>query len=151
MPRTDETWALVMASPLMNDAMKQVYYVLWQPPEGLTKGEIEMTCKAVGIPKNPEAPWEKQIPVLVKMGLLKKGNKRHCKAKNKEDVAWVLTDLAVPIRPKANKPAAKAFLKAVAQFEMLMVHHDSRGDGLVTPELRKLYDWIRDKVPEPTS
>lgn len=149
MPRTIDTWNSVMGSPLLTDAMKQVYYVLWSPPEGLTKGEIERACRDQGIQKDAAAPWDKQIPVMVKMGLLKKGNKRHCSVKNKEDVAWMLTDLAVPIKPKSNKPSAKAYLKGVAQLEMLIVHHDTRGDGLITPELRKLYDWVRDKVPEP--
>lgn len=151
MPRTNETWAAVMNSPLMNDVSKQVYYTLWSYPEGLTKGEIEDLCEKQGIAKTPGLPWGKQVAVMSKMGLTVKGNKRHCRAKNKEDAVWLLTDATEIIKPKANKPSGKQFLKAVAQFEMLLLHHDTKGDGLVTPELRRLYDWVRDKVPDPKS
>lgn len=135
--------------------MQQVYYILWaphlgrQPVEGLTKAEIVQCLELIGQRNNQAAPWEKVVPVMVKMGLLKKGNKRHCTVKNKEDVVWTLTDLATPVRPKANKPSAKQFVRAVAQLESIIAHHTSLGDGFVTDELRKLHEWIRDKVPEP--
>lgn len=146
--RNDQTYASVMSSPLMTNEMKQVYWVLWSPPEGLTKGEIEAACKAQNWTKNSSAPWDKMVSAMVKMGLVKKGNKRHCSVKNKEDFAWVLTDSATPSRVKAPRPSPKQFLKAVAQFEMVIAHHDSHGGNFITPELRKLYEWVRDKVPE---
>jgi len=145
--RNDQTYAAVMGSPLLTNEMKQVYWILWSPPEGLTKGEIEASLKAQNITKNPNAPWEKLIPIMVKMGVVQKGNKRHCTVKNKEDVAWTLTDSSMPSKPKAPKPSPKQFLKAVAQFEMVIAHHDSHGGNFITPELRKMYEWIRDKVP----
>jgi hypothetical protein len=138
-----------MSSPLMNDVSRQVYYVLWQYPEGLTKYEVTQLCEGQGIQKTPGQPWEKQVALMAKMGITQKGNKRHCRVKNKEDVVWTLTDASVVIKPKAGKPSGKQYIKAVAQLEMLIVHHDTKADGLVTPELRKLYDWVRDKVPDP--
>lgn len=145
MPVPDSTFQQVMSSPLMTVTLQQIYWVL-QQHDGLTKGEVTKTLQHYNVQEDEKNRWEKQIPVLVKMGLLKKGNKRHCTAKNKEDATWWLTELAVPLKPKANKPSAKAYLKAIAQFEMLIAHHDSKGDGMVTPELRKLYEWNRDKV-----
>lgn len=147
MARTNETYYAVINSPLLTDAMRQVYHVLWTPVEGLTKAEIVQQCELQGMQKNNNDPWEKAVPVMVKMGILKKGNKRHCTAKHKEDVTWLLTDSA-PAKPKANKPSAKQYIKAIAQFEMLIAQHKSYGDGLITPELEKLYDWVRDKVPD---
>lgn len=145
MARTTETYTAIMGSPLMTSELQQIYWVLWGYEWGLTKGETVAALKAQIQPANDKG-WEKGMGTLLKMGLLKKGNKRHCTAKNKEDVVWMLTDRAEPIKPKAAKPSAKAYLKAIAQFEMVIAHHDSKGDGFITPELRKLYDWVRDKV-----
>ncbi len=143
MARNDQTYAAVMGSPLMTPELQQIYWLLWGYEQGLTKGEIVAGLKAQVQPANDRG-WEKGVSALSKMGLLKKCTKRHCTAKNKEDAVWLLTDLAVPIKPKAPKPSAKAYLAAVAQLEMLMAHHVN--DGLVTPELRKLHAWVRDKV-----
>lgn len=147
--RTDQTYYAVMQSPYMTDPLKQIYHALWTAP--LTKGEVKMACMNMGLQDNPGAPWEKQVGVLAKMGLAKRGDKRHCKAKNKPDVVWELTDLSAPVRPKATKPSAKAYTKAVAQLETVIALHDQAGDGLISPELRKLYEWVRDKVAEPTA
>jgi hypothetical protein len=81
------------------------------------------------------------------MGLVEKGDKRHCPVSNKEEQAWEITNLAQPIKPKANKPSAKAFTRGVDQLEMLMMHHQSQGDGLVTADLQLLFGWVKDKVP----
>jgi hypothetical protein len=145
MPVSDQTYNSVMGSPLMTVPLQQIYWVL-QTHDGLTKGEITKTLQHYNAKEDETAKWERQVPLLVKMGLIKKGNKRHCTVKNKEDVTWSLIDGAAPSKPKAPKPSPKAFLKAVAQLEMLIAQHDQRGDGMVTPELRKLYEWNRDKV-----
>lgn len=147
--RTTETYNAVMTSPLMTPVLQQVYWALFPHEGGLTKGEVEMACLHQRWQKDPNAPWDKQLPILVKMGLCKRGNKRHCTAKNKEDATWVLTDSYTPVAPKANKPSAKQYAKAVAQLETIMAQHDQRGDGMVTPELRKLYEWVRGKVAAP--
>lgn len=154
MARTNETYFAVINSPLMTDTLKQIYHVLWaptvrgNPAEGLTKAEIVQNCEYMGCSKNPADPWEKAVPLLAKMGLAKRGSKRHCTVKNKEDVTWFLTDASVPLKTKSNKPSAKQYIKGVAQLEALIVHHTAQGDGLITPELTKLYEWVRDKVPE---
>lgn len=157
MARTQETYYAVMNSPLVTDAEKQAYHILWTPTlgnqlvtDGLTKGEVAMQCELQGWPKTASESWEKAVAMLSKFGLVKKVTKRHCTAKHKEDVVWALTD-SLPIKPKANKPSAKQFPKAVAQMEMMMVYHESRGDGMVTPELTKLYEWVKDKIPEGNS
>jgi hypothetical protein len=142
--RTIEMYHAVMSHPLMAaPELQQVYWALFSVEQGLTKGEVDLACQRQGWPK---AAWEKQLPVLAKMGLVKRGNKRHCTAKNKEDVVWLCTDSATPEAPKANKPPAKQYAKAVAQFEAIIIYHESRADGLLTPELRKLYEWVRGKV-----
>ena len=153
--RTEATYHAVMSSPLMKQELQQIYWIMWapqlrgQPVESLTKAEILQSLELAGLRNNPAAPWEKAIPELSKMGLIKRGNKRHCTVKQKEDVTWLLTDAQAPIKPKANKPSAKKFLKGVAQLESLIAHHDGLGDGYITPELRELYAWVRDKVPDP--
>lgn len=144
--RTTDTYNAVMASPLMTPPLQQVYWALFPQQEGLTKGEVEMACLKQGWNKDSTLPWEKALPLLVKMGLCKRGSKRHCTARQKEDVLWVLTDSFTPTAPKPNKPSAKAYLKAVAQLEAVILHHDQRGDGYITPELRKLYEWVKGKV-----
>lgn len=146
MARNDQIYQSVTTSPLMTAAMNQVYWALWPYEQGLTKGEVAMALHNAHVVANDKEPWEKQLPLMAKMGLVKRGNKRHCTAKNKEDVVWLLTEQAVPVKPKANKPSAKAYLKAVTQFEALITQHDQAGDGLITPELRKLYEWVRDKA-----
>lgn len=148
MPVPQETFQAVMSSPLMTVPLQQVYWVL-QQHDGLTKGEITKTLQYYNTVEDEKNKWEKQVPILVKMGLVAKGNKRHCTAKNKEDATWSLTQLAVPKKPKVNKPSAKAYVKAIAQFEMVIAHHDQKGDGMITEELRKLYAWTRDKVEPP--
>lgn len=156
MARTNDTYHAVMASPLLSDDLKQIYYVLWTPfaggaqVEGLTKAEVVANCELNGFQKLHGSPWDKGVATLVKMGLVKKGNKRHCTVKHKEDATWSLTDAGLPVKPKANKPSAKQYIKGIAQFEMLIAQHKSYGDGLITPELEKLYEWVRDKVPEKT-
>lgn len=153
--RTEATYHAVMNSPLMTQELQQIYWVMWapqlrgQPVESLTKAEMLQALELAGLRNNPASPWEKAIPIMSKMGLLKRGNKRHCTVKQKEDVTWQLTDANVPIKPKANKPSAKKFLKGVAQLESLIAHHDGIGDGYITQELRELHAWIRDKVPDP--
>jgi hypothetical protein len=144
MPVSEQTYAATMSSPLMTVPLQQVYWALQSWGE-LTKGEITAALKANGVQQDEANPWEKQVPILVKMGVLKRGNKRHCRAKNKEDAVWVLLE-KTPVKPRAAKPSAKAYLKAVAQFEMVIAHHDGKGDGMITAELRKLYEWTRDKV-----
>lgn len=153
--RTEATYNAVMGSPIMTDEGRQIYYVLWSPQlqgrlveGGLTKAEIAYNCELMGCKRNPDAPWEKVVGVLKKMGLVKQGNKRHCTVKNKEDATWQLTDAQEPVRPKADKPSAKAYVKGVAQLETLIAHHKSQGDHLITPELEKLYEWVRGKVPD---
>lgn len=137
-----------MSSPLMTDALKQVYYVLWPYPAGLTKGEAAAACKAQSWTPDTRNPWDKAVAHLEKMGLAKKGDKRHCTAKNKPEPVYFLTDLTTPIRLLAPKPTGKTYTRGVAQFEMVIAHHDSHGDNFITPELRKLYEWVRDKVPD---
>lgn len=144
--RTHETYNAVMASPLMVPPLQQIYWALFPHAEGLTKGEVEMACIKAGYQKDASLTWDKALPILVKMGLAKRGSKRHCTARQKEDVAWVLTDSFTPVAPKPNKPSTKQYLKAVAQLEAVIVHHDQKGDGFITPELRKLYEWVRGKV-----
>jgi hypothetical protein len=148
--RTLETYHAVMQSPLMTPELQQIYYVLFSgsPETALTRAEIEAACKAQNWVDNDKAPWRKALPYLVKMGLMKRGNKRHCTQTNKPEVTWYLTDSAVPIKPKPAKPSGKQFIRAVAAFEALIVRHEQAGDMTVTPELRKLYEWIRSKVPE---
>lgn len=130
----------------MTQPLQQVYWALWPYEQGLTKGEVAAALRNSGAIENDKTPWEKQLPLMAKMGLVKRGNKRHCTAKNKEDVLWVLTDVATPIKPKANKPSAAVYKRGVAQLESIFAHHDQAGDGFVTPDLRKLYEWVRDKV-----
>lgn len=144
MPVSDQIYIATMNSPLMTVPLQQVYWALQTYGE-LTKGEITASLKSSNVVPDDANPWEKQVPLLVKMGVLKRGNKRHCRAKNKEDAVWVLLPKA-PVRPKAAKPGAKAYLRALAQFEMVIAHHDGKGDGMITAELRKLYEWTRDKV-----
>jgi hypothetical protein len=146
MPRNDQIYNSVMASPLMTPVMQQVYWALWPYEAGLTKGEVTLALRNANVVMDEKNTWEKQFPVMFKMGLLKKGNKRHCTAKNKEDVLWLLTDVATPAKPKANKPSAKVYTRAVAQLEAVIAHHDQAGDGFITADLRKLYEWVRDKA-----
>lgn len=153
--KTEATYQAVMSSPLMTTELQQIYWVMWSPQlrgqsvESLTKAEIVQALEMQGMHNNPGAPWEKAVPALVKMGLLKKGNKRHCTVKNKEEVTWLLTDSSTPLKPMAPKPSAKQYVKSIAQLEAIIAHHDAHGDGFITPELRKLYEWVRDKVPTP--
>jgi hypothetical protein len=146
MPRNDQIYNSVMASPLMTQPMQQVYWALWPYEQGLTKGEVTAALRNVGTVMDEKNPWEKQLPLMVKMGIIKRGNKRHCTAKNKEEVVWLLTDVATPLKPKSNKPSAAVYKRAVAQLESVIAHHDQHGDGFITPDLRKLYEWVRDKV-----
>lgn len=145
MPRNDQVYNAVTSSPLLTTPMQQVYWALWPYEAGLTKGEVTMALRNAQVVMDEKNPWEKQLPIMAKMGIVKRGNKRHCTAKNKEEVLWLLTD-AMPVKPKANKPSAKVYAKAVAQLETVIAMHDQAGDGLITADLRKLYEWVRDKV-----
>ena len=145
MPRNDQVYNAVMASPLMTVPMQQVYWALWGYEAGLTKGEVANVLRQAGTIADEKAPWEKQLPIMAKMGIVKRGNKRHCSAKNKEDVLWLLTE-ATPVKPKANKPSANVYKKGVAQLESIIAYHDQQGDGFITTDVRKIYEWVRDKV-----
>jgi hypothetical protein len=143
--RNPETYQRVMGSGLLSVPMQQVYWALWQFPQGLTKGELELFLRQNSVSKDENAPWDKQVGVMVKMGIVAKGDKKHCPAKNKEDATWRLTS-SLPTKPKAGKPSAKRYKKAVEQLEAILSQHRGLGDGMVTPEVQALYEWVKDKI-----
>ena len=145
--RDPNTYSLVQGSSIAT-ACKYVYWVLWGTIEGATKGEIARACTAQGWQEDKKETWSKTVSLLSKLGLVEKTNKRHCPVANREDQVWEITNRGVPLVLKVNKPSAKAFKRGVEQFEMLLMHHQSKGDGLVTDDLHKLFHWVQDKLPK---
>jgi hypothetical protein len=146
MARTQEQWNAVMSSPLMTREIYEVFFTLWSSPTSLTKAEVDAACKHYNFVKNQGAPWEKQLPLMRQMGIVKQDNKRHCSVKNKPETTWTITDATTLKKPKVAKPSAKKFALAVAQLDQLIAYHERAQDGAITADLKKLADWVRDKV-----
>lgn len=147
--RDPQTYSMVQGSTQLTTACKYVYWVLWGAIEGATRGEVARGCTAQGWTEDKKETWSKTVSLLSKMGLVERTNKRHCPVANKEDQVWEVTNRGVPLVPKINKPSAKSFRRGVEQFEVLLLHHQSKGDGLVTDDLQKLFHWVSDKAPKP--
>lgn len=145
--RDQATYDSVMSSPLMTPQTQQVYWVLWSAMDGMTRGEIKHACEAQQWQEDETNTWSKTVSLMSKMGLVEKGNKKHCPVAGKEDQLWEITNKTQPIKPKANKPAAKMFERGVEQLEVILATHDARGDGLVTEDVRRVFEWVKDKVP----
>ena len=148
--RDEATYAAIMAENI-SPAVKCVYWVLWQYPDGLTRGEIGRRCAQQGWQEDETETWSKTVSHMFKVGLLEKGSKRHCEIANKEDQVWEITTAKTTKRVKAPKPSAKKYAKAVDQLEILIIHHSHAGDGMVTDELKGLFEWLKDKLPEDDS
>lgn len=146
--RDPNTYALVQAAPSVTNACKQVYWVLWGAIEGATRGEVAKACTTQGWTEDKKETWSKTVSLLSKLGLVERTNKRHCPVANKEDQVWEVTNRGVPLLLKVNKPSAKAFRRGVEQLEVILLHHQSKGDGLVTEDLQRLFTWVQDKVPK---
>jgi hypothetical protein len=132
----------------LHSAIKCAYWVLWNNPDGLTRGEIARDCKAQGWEEDETLTWSKTVSEMSKLGLVERGIKRHCAEANKEDQVWEITNATTVKRIKAPKPSTKKYERAVDQLEILMIHHDGKGDGMVTPELRDLFSWLKDKISD---
>ena len=145
--RDPATYEGVSRSSLLTPACQQAYWALWGAIDGLTRGQVAQVCAGKGWKESGKDTWSKAISLLVKMGVVEKGNKRHCPVTNKEEQAWEVSKQAAPIKPKANKPSAKMFERGVEQLEILLLSHQSKGDGLVTEDLQRLFEWVKDKVP----
>jgi hypothetical protein len=144
--RDPATYTSVMDSSLLSNVCKVVYWAMWGRVDGLTRGELSSVCTEAGYQEETKNSWSKALSELSKMGLVEKADKRHCPVASKPDQVWEVTNKATPVKPKAPKPSAKAYVRSVEQLEMIMHHHSARGDGMVTDDLHKLFNWLKDKI-----
>jgi hypothetical protein len=116
-------------------AQWQTYEMLWHFGPLDSKAVNEKAVASYGAQAKP--PWGRQLKGLAALGLVAAQGGQY-------DVTGAGALQAAASKPK--KPSAKKFKKGIEGLELLFIKHESLDDGLATPEVQGVIDWLKGKL-----
>lgn len=114
----------------------QTYEMLWHYGPLDAKAVNERAVASYGAQAKP--PWGRQLKSLAALGLIGVA----------QTGGYDVTGAGAlqPVTTKPKKPSAKKFKKGIEGLELLYIKHESLNDGLATPEVQGVIDWLKGKL-----